>query len=253
MFPTHQYVNTNGYRLPDEDVRGVQALYGRRTAGPKPKPPPAPAPQPNPEETEDPNPLPNPGADQCSPSLVFDAVTSIRGDFYFFKNGYYWLKSGAADVRLERVPSKWGPINQVDAAYEVPSKDTFFIIDGRQYWGIGYQSRNMIPGYPKPLTNLGLPAGLSKVDAAVHVTITKKTLFFANNQYWSYDEVKNQMDPGYPQYITQGLPGIDSKVDAVFEYYGYLYFSNGPRQSEYYLPLKKVNRVMMNYNWLDCY
>lgn len=31
MFPTYQYVNTNGYTLPDDDRRGVQALYGNQT------------------------------------------------------------------------------------------------------------------------------------------------------------------------------------------------------------------------------
>lgn len=31
MFPTYQYVNTNGYKLPDDDKRGVQALYGNQT------------------------------------------------------------------------------------------------------------------------------------------------------------------------------------------------------------------------------
>lgn len=30
MFPSYQYVNTNGYRLPDDDRRGVQALYGKQ-------------------------------------------------------------------------------------------------------------------------------------------------------------------------------------------------------------------------------
>lgn len=59
------------------------------TTGPKPKPPPGPDPGPEPEDpTEDPDPLPNPRDEQCSRELVFDAATSIRGDLYFFKNGY---------------------------------------------------------------------------------------------------------------------------------------------------------------------
>ena len=30
MYPTYRYVNTNRYRLPDDDRRGVQALYGEQ-------------------------------------------------------------------------------------------------------------------------------------------------------------------------------------------------------------------------------
>ncbi|XP_040196150.1 matrix metalloproteinase-18-like [Rana temporaria] len=30
MFPTYRYVNTDGYRLPQDDVSRIQALYGRR-------------------------------------------------------------------------------------------------------------------------------------------------------------------------------------------------------------------------------
>lgn len=28
MFPTYNYVNTEGYKLPDDDKQGVQAIYG---------------------------------------------------------------------------------------------------------------------------------------------------------------------------------------------------------------------------------
>lgn len=28
MYPTYQYVNTEGYALPDDDRQGVQAIYG---------------------------------------------------------------------------------------------------------------------------------------------------------------------------------------------------------------------------------
>ncbi|XP_056297989.1 matrix metallopeptidase 30 isoform X2 [Pseudoliparis swirei] len=261
MYPTYQYVNTNGYRLPEDDTRGVQALYGSRTTvpttAPKPKPPPGPDPGPEPEESaEDPNPdpLPNPRNEQCSRGLVFDAATSIRGDLFFFKNGYYWRKSRAAiGIRFTKVKTKWSQINYVDAAFEVPSKDVVYLFEGGQYWGIRAYAKTVIPGFPKSLTNLGLPSSVSKVDAAVYVPTTRKTLIFVNNQYWSYNQGRNQMDIGYPRYITQDFPGIGSKVDAAFENYGYLYFSNGPRQSEYYLPYRRVMRVLLNYGWLNCY
>ncbi|XP_030008079.1 collagenase 3-like [Sphaeramia orbicularis] len=258
MYPTYQYVNTNGYRLPDDDRRGVQALYGSRTPQPtpkpKPKPRPTPEPGPEPEEPTDPDPQPFPGNERCSRDLVFDAATSIRGDLFFFKNGYYWRKTTAAQgIRLTKVSRRWSGINSVDAAYEVPNENVFYLFEGRQYWGIRAYSKRIIPGYPKSITNLGLPSSVRKVDAAVYVSSTGKTLIFVKNQYWSYDEARNQMDYGYPRYITQDFSGIGSKVDAAFENYGYLYFSNGPRQSEYYLPYRRVMRVLLNYGWLNCY
>ncbi|XP_036973544.1 collagenase 3-like [Acanthopagrus latus] len=256
MFPTYQYVNTNGYRLPDDDRRGVQALYGSRqpVPTPKPKPPPQPEPEPEPEDpTEDPDVGPNPKDEQCSRSLVFDAATSIRGDLYFFKNGYYWRKSSTQGLRLIKVNTKWSRIQYVDAAYEVPSKNLVHLFEGNQYWGIRAYAKTIMPGYPKPLTALGLPSSVRKVDAAVYVPRTGKTLIFVNNQYWSYDDLRNQMDRGYPRYISWDFPGIGSKVDAAFENYGYLYFSSGPRQIEYNLAYKTVVRVLLNYGWLNCY
>ncbi|XP_034080565.1 collagenase 3-like [Gymnodraco acuticeps] len=260
MYPTYRYVNTNRYRLPDDDRRGVQALYGSRTpvptTAPKPKPPPGPDPGPEPEEpTEDPeDPLPNPRDEQCSRELVFDAATSIKGDLFFFKNGYYWRKSTTTSgIRLTKVSTKWSQINSVDAAFEVPNKDVVCLFEGRQYWCIRSHAKTIISGYPKPLTNLGLPSSVSKVDAAVYVPTTGKTLIFVKNLYWSYNERRNQMDFGYPRSIILDFPGIGFKVDAAFENYGYLYFSDGPRQSEYNLPYKRVIRVLLNYGWLNCY
>ncbi|XP_061137716.1 transforming growth factor beta regulator 1 [Syngnathus typhle] len=220
MFPTYKYVNTDDYKLPDDDRQEVQALYGSRTQEPTKVPEPVQRSEPEPEDpTEDPqDPLPNPRDEQCNPDLVFDATTSIRGDFYFFKNGYYWRKSASfPEIRFTKVSTKWPPINTVDAAYEAENKDTVFLFEGNQVWGIYSIPKTIIPGYPKPLTSLGLPSTVSKVDAAVYVVETGKTLFFVNTEYWSYDEASNQMDPGYPRLIATDFPLIGSKVDAVFD------------------------------------
>nr|XP_057936493.1 transforming growth factor beta regulator 1 [Doryrhamphus excisus] len=244
MFPTYQYVNTNGYKLPDDDRRGVQALYGSRTPEPTEASKPNPPPQPEPEEpTEDPtDPLPNPRDEQCSRDLVFDAATSIRGDLYFFKNGYYWRKSTMFNgIRFTKVSTMWPQINTVDAAYEVPNKDLLHLFEGNQYWGIRAYAKTLIAGYPKSLTSLGLPSYVSQVDAAVYVPTTGKTLLFAKRQYWSYDEARNQMDPGYPRLITRDFPHTGSKVDAVFENYDFKLYLPSCTQGASLSPMESLN------------
>ncbi|XP_041851253.1 collagenase 3-like [Melanotaenia boesemani] len=238
MFPSYQYVNTYGYRLPDDDRRGVQALYGfRQPTGPQPGP--------------DPVPLPNPQNQQCSPELVFDAVTSIWGDLFFFKNGYFWRRStGFPKIRFSKVSTTWPQINHVDAAFEVPNRHVAYFFEGNQYWGITAYDKTIIPGFPQPITNFGLPSYVNKVDAAVYEPTTGRALMFVNNQYWSYNYNRNRLDYGYPRYISLDFPGIGFKVDAAFENLGYLYFIEGARQSEYYLPYRSVTRVMFNYEWL---
>uniref|UniRef100_A0A667X710 Peptidase metallopeptidase domain-containing protein n=1 Tax=Myripristis murdjan TaxID=586833 RepID=A0A667X710_9TELE len=247
MFPTYQYVNTNGYKLPDDDRRGP-------TAQPKPKPPPVPEPEPE-EPTEDPDPPTNPRDEQCSRDLVFDAATSVRGDLYFFKSGYIFHL--CASVVISFICGTQAHIVSLICLFCLLPHgiiaSIFFFPTGRQYWGIRAYTKSKMAGYPKPITNLGLPSSVNKVDAAVYVPSTGKTLMFVNKQYWSYDERRNQMDSGYPRNINWDFPGIGSKVDAAFENFGYLYFSNGPRQSEFYLPYKRVNRVLLNYGWLNCY
>uniref|UniRef100_A0A667WGI7 Peptidase metallopeptidase domain-containing protein n=1 Tax=Myripristis murdjan TaxID=586833 RepID=A0A667WGI7_9TELE len=231
MYPNYKYFSSAHYTLPKDDVLGIQTLYGKRTS--------------TMEAQKNPT--------KCESDFSVDAAAVIGNEIVFFKDRYVLQVTNFRGIRLTKVSSKWPQINQVDAAYEVPYKDLVHLFEGRQYWGIRAYTKSKMAGYPKPITNLGLPSSVNKVDAAVYVPSTGKTLMFVNKQYWSYDERRNQMDSGYPRNINWDFPGIGSKVDAAFENFGYLYFSNGPRQSEFYLPYKRVNRVLLNYGWLNCY
>ncbi|KAK2870919.1 hypothetical protein Q8A67_023446 [Cirrhinus molitorella] len=228
MYPNYRYVNTNGYILPRDDRLGVQALYGVRTSTNKPGPTP-----------------PEP----CKPDLVFDAATSIRGELYFFKNGHYWKKGYYSGLSLHEIKSTWPSIDSVDAAYEF--RDISFLFKGKQYWAV--EGSTTLPGYPKPITKFGFPTYVRKIDAAVYVKSTGRTLFFVGTKYWSFNERTAQMDRGFPKTIQHNFRGIGSRVDAAFENYGYLYFSEGSRQTEYNFASRRVNRVLLNYAWLDCY
>ncbi|MCJ8742227.1 hypothetical protein PDJAM_G00079630 [Pangasius djambal] len=244
MYPTYKYVTTHGYQLPLDDKQGIQALYGARQS-PNPQPQPKPQPQPNPQ------PGANPPA-RCNRDLVFDAATSIRGELYFFKNDYYWKKS----TLLKGIPqtlirSTWPSITSVDAAYELRAKSISFLFRGQYYWGV--KATSILPGYPKHISQFGFPALVKKIDSAVHVDSTRRTLFFIGDKYWSFNENTGKMDAGFPKPIHVDFPGIGTKVDAAFENYGFLYFSDGARQTEYNYRTRTVNRVLLNYGWLNCY
>ncbi|XP_023273498.1 collagenase 3-like [Seriola lalandi dorsalis] len=241
MYPTYQYVNTEGYMLPDDDKQGVQAIYGIRTTSAEPDPKPQPRPDPDPE------PRPN----RCSRFLTFDAATSIRGNLYFFKDGYFWTRSRSWDgITMRRIQSVWSEISKVDAAYEYKRSNTVIFFEGDHYWKI--VGNTLLPGYPKPLTDFGFPPSVTKVDSAVHVSFTGRTLLFVSNKYWSYNERRGRMDAGYPKVIHTEFPGIGYRVDAAFENKGYLYFSYGSTQREYDYNRRRAIRTLLNYKWMDC-
>ncbi|XP_067463471.1 matrix metallopeptidase 30 [Thunnus thynnus] len=241
MFPTYQYVNTEGYTLPDDDRQGVQAIYGVRETSVQPTIKPVPQPAPEPE----------PAPDMCSRNLIFDAVTSIGRNLYFFKDGHFWRRSSRwGGIVMKKIQSVWPGISKVDAAYEYKIRNTVVFFEGDHYWAIS--GNTVLRGYPKPLSDFGFSQSVTKIDAAVHVSVTGRTLLFVNNRYWSYNERRGRMDAGYPKFIHKELPGIGFRVDAAFESRGYLYFSYGSEQKEYHYLRRRVLRTLLNYRWMDC-
>lgn len=242
MYPTYQYVNTEGYVLPDDDRQGVQAIYGVRETSAQPTTKPDPNPQPEPTS----EPLP----DRCDRNLIFDAATSIQGRLHFFKDKHFWKKRSSWDgITMKKIQSVWPPISKVDAAYEYKRNSVIFF-EGNHYWGI--RGNTVLPGYPKPISDFGFPRSVTRVDAAVYVSVIGRTLFFVDNRYWSYNERRGKMDRGYPKFIFRDLPGIGFRVDAAFENRGYLYFAYGATQTEYHYQRRRVIRTLLNYGWMDC-
>uniref|UniRef100_A0A3Q3IMT4 Peptidase metallopeptidase domain-containing protein n=1 Tax=Monopterus albus TaxID=43700 RepID=A0A3Q3IMT4_MONAL len=256
MYPTYKYVKTEGYKLPDDDRQGVQAIYGvnitstHTTTKPDLNPQPTKKPVPKPQPIPKPNPTPTlqPPPDRCNRNLTFDAATFIQRSLYFFKDG----RSSWDSITARRIASVWPGLSKVDAAYEY-KKTTLYLLTGNHYWRISISRNTVLPGYPKPLSDFGLPPSVIKVDAAVYEPFTSKTLLFVNDKYWSYNERVHKMDSGYPKFIHSELPGIGNRVDAAFENKGYLYFSHGSTQTEYNYQRKRALRTVLNSEWMDCH
>ncbi|CAM2114906.1 matrix metalloproteinase-25 isoform X2 [Caretta caretta] len=209
------------YQLPPDDALGIQTLYGRRELRPGEEPPARPIPTqpripdlPPHRPTWQPRP---PAPDRCQ--AHFDAIANIRGEVFFFKRKHFWRMQPARNlVSLEPAQTQrfWMGLpldfGTIDAVYERSndSKIVFFI--GQHFWV--FTDTRVDPGSPHPITDLGLPPGVT-VEAAFVWGHNGKTYFFENSHYWRFDDRAGNVEPGYPRSLTlwKGVPpGLDDII-----------------------------------------
>ncbi|KAM4828210.1 stromelysin-2-like [Thomomys bottae] len=245
MFPVYQsFTDLAHFRLSQDDVDGIQSLYG-----PPPSPPPSPAAPVVPMEYMPPR---QGKPAKCDPALSFDAVSTLRGEFLFFKDRYFWRRSRwSLQPQFHLISEFWPSLpSELDAAYEVISKDTVFIFKGNKFWAI--KGTDIQAGYPRDIYTLGFPPTVKKIDAAVSDKEKKKTYFFVKNEYWRFDEKSQSMEPGFPRPTADSFPGVGTKVDAVFQAFGFFYFFSGSSQFEFDPNARKVTHTLNSNNWLLC-
>lgn len=73
-------------------------------------------------------------------------------------------------------------VDHVDAVYERLEDNRIVFFVGRYFYV--FKAFYLEPGYPKPLTALGLPADLDKIDGAMIWGYNRKTYFFSGSMYW---------------------------------------------------------------------
>ncbi|KAM8904266.1 collagenase 3 [Spinachia spinachia] len=231
MFSVYSY--STGFPLSEDDIAGIQALYGPNPKHRKVKPKPdAPT--------------------KCDPELSFDAVTQLRGETLVFKDRFFWrLHPQMPEPHQTQIMSTWPSLpNKVDAAYEYPEKDRVVVFGGIRMWALdGY---NVVEGYPKYIHKLGLPKTVRKIDAAVHIGDTGKTLFFTDEEYWSFDEATGTMDSGFPRSFEDDFPGMGDEVDAAAYHNGILNFFHDQLRYEYSYTSRKVIAIRRTNSILNC-
>ncbi|XP_075402638.1 stromelysin-2-like [Tenrec ecaudatus] len=229
------------FRLSQDDVTGIQSLYG---------PPPV-----SPNEPVMP-PESNPPAPKfpvmCDPDLSFDAVTTLRGEILFFKDRYFWRRiHWNHRPEFHFISTFWPSLpSELDAACEVASKDTVFIFKGNKFWAT--RGNKIQVGYPRSIRSLGFPPTVKKIDAAMSYQKEKKTYFFVEDKYWRFDENRQIMEQGFPRLIAKDFPGVEPKIDAVLEAFGFFYFFSGSSQFEFDPKAKMVTHMLKSNSWLHC-
>ncbi|XP_010129795.1 PREDICTED: interstitial collagenase-like [Buceros rhinoceros silvestris] len=231
MYPTYSYTDPKEFLLPQDDIDGIQAIYGQSDAAVQPTGPVTPQP--------------------CDPSLTFDAITTLRGETIFFKGRYMLRKHPSrAETELNFISLFWPKLpSGIQAAYENVERDEVLFFKEDKYWVLrGY---DIAPGYPKPIYRLGFPKTVKRVNAAYSDETTGKTYFFTADRYWRYDENKRSMDHGYPKKIVSHFGKI-GRVDAAFQKDGYVYFFHGTTQFQFDPRAKRIVGQMKSISWFNC-
>ncbi|XP_068777600.1 matrix metalloproteinase-19 [Struthio camelus] len=244
------------FRLHPDDVRGIQALYGRRTPVPVPTLPASPTPVPVPTLPASPTPVPVPTL-PASPTPVPDPCTGRldalmlgpHDKTYAFRGAFVWTVTDFGTTPPLRVSAVWpGLPGGLDAAVHSPRTGRTYFFKGDKVWR--YRGFKLEPGYPKPLTRV--PAG---IDAALYWPVNQKIFLFKGTGYWQWDELGWNHFASYPKETSALFAGAPVPPDAAVAWTnGKVYFFQGGR----YWRLSRQLRAERGYprgtaeRWMRC-
>ncbi|MEE6504300.1 hypothetical protein FKM82_005130, partial [Ascaphus truei] len=207
--------------LSTDDRHGIQYLYG----APRPPtlpPTPSPTPRAEPNQTEiESNEIPSSEPDACSTD--FDAVSTIRGELFFFRSGYVWrLRDGKLQSGYPALASRhWRGIPEsVDAAFEDLVGNIWFF-QGARFWVF---DGKLQASDPLPLSDLGL--SVPRVQAAFMwgTDKKKKAFLFRGTEYWRFNPDTRHVESGHPRGMGDWR-GVPTGIDAAFQdEQGFAYF-----------------------------
>ncbi|XP_048464454.1 matrix metalloproteinase-24, partial [Rhincodon typus] len=243
MAPFYQYMDTENFKLPQDDLQGIQKIYGPPTEILEPtRPLPTISARrihstserkhdrqsrpPRPPSGERPS---YPGSKPNICDGHFNTVALFRGEMFVFKDRWFWrLRNNRVQEGYPmQIEQFWkGLPTRIDAAYErSDGKFVFFkasppvslqyynykaMIQARKwYWRYNEEKQASDPGYPKPITIWkGIP------EAPQGAFVSKEgtyTYFYKGKQYWKFDNQKLLVEPGYPRSIVKDWMGCNHK------------------------------------------
>merc|ERR1711915_557015 len=232
--------------LHDDDVQGIQALYGKKVSIVNKQELPKTVPT-----TKDPvtffptksstyetsvitTPITTPkptsvttkvarrgtinNADLCNSARIDTIVTTRDDSTFVFQGKFYWkLTDTSVELGYPRTISEdWGAMEEeLDAAFTWTNGKTYFF-KGSKYWrftNVGILDE----GYPRNFSKAfrGIPLN---VDAAMVWPGNDKIYFFKDDSYWKFDPEKNpSVDNSYPRPLAR-WKGLPRSLDAALQY-----------------------------------
>jgi len=181
MAPFYRGYDSN-LSLENDDIRGIQALYGEKTTGTS--------------------------SNEVGVRSSFPSIPTTRRPTTTARTTR--RPSSVSDTNTDLDNKALCGSGKLDTIVTMKDSVTYAFL-GDQYWKLTETS--VEPGYPRSTSEDwdGLPANL---DASFTWT-NGKTYFFKGSKYWRFSDV-GKMDAGYPKQLDKGFSGIPNNVDAAF-------------------------------------
>ncbi|XP_077079492.1 matrix metalloproteinase-9 [Siphateles boraxobius] len=256
MYPMYKYVED--FSLNQDDIEGIQYLYGPKT-GPNPTPPKPKTTTSSPVVPTKPTPSDktttvsttthvDPSQDACQ-IKEFDAITEIQKELHFFKDRHYWKISNNGERKGPfLISEKWPALPAtINSAFEEPLTKKIYFFSEKQFWV--YTEKEVLG--PRKIEKLGLPSDLGRVEGTVQ-RAKGKVLLFNGEKFWRLDVKAQMIDSGYPRSTDVAFGGVPIDSHDVFLYKGFFYFC---RESFYWRmnARRQVDRVgYVRHDLLKC-
>uniref|UniRef100_A0A8C0Y2C5 Matrix metallopeptidase 19 n=1 Tax=Cyprinus carpio carpio TaxID=630221 RepID=A0A8C0Y2C5_CYPCA len=207
------------FRLHIDDIRGIQAIYGKRLSSTTTADdiyavtyPTTMAPFPRGEML-----------DPCTAKLDAIMLGPSRKT-YAFSGDYVWTITNMGHNSPVKISLLWkGLPGNLNAAVYSPRTNKTYFFKGENVWR--FTNYRLDYRYPKPLKRI--PAN---IDAALYYEKNKKIFFFKGSGYWQWDEMVYNDLSIYPKPISSLFIGIPSNPDAAFTWTnGKMYFFKGDK------------------------